>query len=153
MMRAALNFKICCSVSLVLTLIGQAVVFAEKVEPDTHKWTILIGVDDYIDATDLKYCGADQLALQKHLVASGFPQDQVFVLHDNATDKRYQPFKSNIDKQLEIILGLVQEDDVLVLAFSGHRVHLDTTSYLCSTDADLGDPDSLISLSHVYDQL
>lgn len=34
-----------------------------------RRWAILIGVDDYIQMNDLKYCGADQQALSR--VGSG----------------------------------------------------------------------------------
>ena len=132
-------------------LLTPAPVFAQKT--DVNRWAILIGVDDYIEANDLKYCGADMRSLRDHLVASGFPKDQVFLLHDKAKDRQYQPYKSNIEKQLKIILGLVQEDDILVLAFSGHGVHIETTSYLCPADADLKDSKSLISLDAVYGRL
>ncbi len=117
------------------------------------RWAVLVGVDDYIQASPLKFCGADQRALSEKLVAAGFPADQVFVLHDKASDRKYLPFKANIEKQLQIVLLLAEPDDVVLLAFSGHGVHVDSKSYFCPTDADLDNVETLVSLDHIYDQL
>ncbi len=61
---------------------------------------MLIGVDEYIYVKGLRYCVADQEALAKQLVASGFPKDQVFLLDDRAKEQKLRPFKSNIETQL-----------------------------------------------------
>ena len=87
-----------------------------------HRWAVLIGVDDYIQAKHLKYCGADMRALRDRLVASGFPEKQVKLLHDDAREKRFLPFKANIEQQIKLVLNLAGEDDMVVLAFSGHRL-------------------------------
>ena len=131
--------------------LSSHVLFAQQKDP--QRWAILIGVDDYAQAQDLKYCGADQRALRDHFIAAGFPKDQVFLLHDKAKEKKYLPFKSNIEKQLGLVLGLVERDDVVVVAFSGHGVHLDGTSYLCPTNAELDDPETMVSLDVVYERL
>ena len=109
-----------------------------------NRWAILIGVDDYIDFADLNYCGADMTALQKQLIASGFDERQIFLLNDNVKSKKDLPLKANIDKQIATVLKLVEPDDLVLLAFSGHGVQLGTTAYLCPTDAKLkgkDDPD------------
>src|SRR5690606_3345840 len=49
--------------------------------------------------------------------------------------------------------GLVEKGDLVVVAFSGHGVHLDGTSYLCPTDTDLEQPSTLISVERIYKQL
>ena len=54
-----------------------------------QRWAVLIGVDQYTNVHKLKYCVADQQALAKQLVASGFPEDQVFVLSDKAQETRF----------------------------------------------------------------
>ncbi len=63
-----------------------------------QKWAILIGIDDYIHVKDLHYCGADMRALRDRLVAAGFPERQVKLLHDDAQEKRFLPFKANIEQ-------------------------------------------------------
>ena len=119
---------------------------------DGSRWAILIGVNDYAQANDLEYCVADQKGLRDQLIASGFPEKQVFLLHDDANDKKYLPFKSNIERALAVILGLVEEDDLVVVAFSGHGVQMGKTPYLCPTDARLDDPTTMVSLDWVYEQ-
>ncbi|MGH9518396.1 MAG: caspase family protein, partial [Terriglobales bacterium] len=67
--------------------------------------------------------------------------------------KKYQPIKANIERQLGLLLDLVERGDVLLIAFSGHGVHLGKTSYLCPTEARLEEPKSLVSLDVVYERL
>jgi len=117
------------------------------------RWAILIGVDDYAQAQDLRFCGADQRAFREKLIQAGFPEDNVFLLHDDAKEKRYLPFKGNIEKQLDLVLGLLEKDDLVVLSFSGHGMHFGGKSYICPTDARLDDPNSLVSMDLVYDRL
>ncbi len=125
----------------------------DKPKARHQRWAILIGVDDYAQAQDLQYCGADQRAFRERLIKSGFDEDNVFLLHDDAKEKKYLPFKANIEKQLDLVLGLLEKDDIIVLAFSGHGLHFGGKSYICPTDAKLDDPNSLVSMDSVYDRL
>jgi formylglycine-generating enzyme required for sulfatase activity len=118
-----------------------------------QRWAVLVGVDDYAYAQKLQYCGADQIALSQQLVASGFPQDQVFLLHDKTDDPRFRPSKGNIERQLNLVLNLADADDFVVIGFSGHGVHLGGKSFLCPGDCSLDDPDTLIGVDDVYDRL
>jgi hypothetical protein len=115
-----------------------------------ERWAVLIGVDDYNEAQDLKYCAADQRSLREQLIVSGFSDDQVFLLVDRAAEPKYLPFKSNIEKQLGLVLNLLEEGDLVVVALSGHGVHLDGKSYFCPMDADPDDPQTLVSLDDLY---
>jgi formylglycine-generating enzyme required for sulfatase activity len=117
------------------------------------RWALLIGVDDYTWAKKLEYCGADMRALAEHLAGSGFPKDHVYLLDDKATEGKYRPTKVNIDAHLKLVLGLVDRNDLIVVGFSGHGVHLQGKSYLCPGDAKLDDPRSLVSLDRVYELL
>lgn len=119
----------------------------------SEKWAVLIGVDDYAYAKDLKYCGADMQALQKELTQVGFAARQVLLLNDNAKEKRLQPYKSNIEKQIELTCSNAERGDLVLIAFSGHGVHAGKVSYLCPTDAKLDDRSTLISLEWVYQQM
>jgi len=131
--------------------------------PGSQKWALLIGVDDYIHVNDLSYCGRDVADLTRRFIELGFPEDHVFVLHDDAPQRKNEPYKSNIDTMLELLLGtfdesgsrlkrqgLVSPDDLVVVAFSGHGVHLDGASYFCPIDARLDRPSSLVSLDRLY---
>ncbi len=128
-----------------LTLTLVIVLLASTLNPQASKaqterskrWAILIGVDSYNNAEDLKYCGDDMTALRKQLIASGFDEKRIFLLHNKAANTKYLPFKSNIEQQIELILKLTGPDDLVLLAYSGHGVQLGTTSYLCPTDVSL----------------
>jgi formylglycine-generating enzyme len=135
--------------------------------PANQKWAVLIGVDQYTNATKLKCCGKDALALKERLVQAGFPADHVFVLHSAAKDESDRPFKGNIEQQLELVLGRVNDKgetvkpglagkgDLVVVSFSGHGVSLPQTkaSYLCPAETRLAKPETLIPLEQVYRQL
>ncbi|NQT13866.1 MAG: caspase family protein, partial [Planctomycetes bacterium] len=119
-----------------------------------QKWALLIGVNDYAEINDLEYCGRDVETLRDTLVAAGFPARNVFSLHDEANEAKYRPSKLNIERQLEGLLSLMAKNDVVVVAFSGHGVHLDGTSYLCPMEASLKAPErTLLSLEYIYEQL
>lgn len=118
-----------------------------------ERWAVLIGVDDYAYASDLKFCGKDMQALRDELVKVGFDDRQVLLLNDDAKEKRLQPYKSNIQKQIELICSNADRGDLVLIGFSGHGVHLNQVSYLCPTDAKPDDRESLISLDWVYEQL
>ncbi len=122
-------------------------------KPGSNRWALLIGVDDYMRARKLDYCGADMQALAEQLMAAGFPKDHVYLLHDKAPETKYRPMKANIETHLRLILGLVEKNDLVVVGFSGHGVHMDGKSYLCPTEADLTDPKTLVSLDDVYGRL
>ncbi len=52
------------------------------------------------------------------------------------------------------MLSLAGEDDLLLVAFSGHGMHAEGVSYLCPAEARPGDPAAtMVSLDHVYDKL
>jgi formylglycine-generating enzyme len=135
--------------------------------PANQKWAVLIGVDQYTNATKLKCCGKDALALKDRLVQAGFPADHVFVLHSAAKEESDRPFKGNIEQQLDLVLGrfnekgetvkagLAGKGDLVVVSFSGHGVSLPQTkaSYLCPAETHLARPQTLIPLEQVYRQL
>ncbi|MEQ8791501.1 MAG: SUMF1/EgtB/PvdO family nonheme iron enzyme [Pirellulaceae bacterium] len=123
-------------------------------ENASGRWALLIGVDDYTELGDLKFAGADMRALRERLIASGFPEKQVFLMHDDADESHYRPIRENIEKQLKLVLGLAEPGDVVLLAFSGHGVHLDGKSYLCPTQANLAKPDeTMVPVDMFYQQL
>jgi formylglycine-generating enzyme required for sulfatase activity len=124
-----------------------------RAEEVAQRWAVLIGIDDYANAQDLAYCGADQRDLRARLRNCGFPDDHVFLLHDDDADVKYRPSQRNIERQLGVVLNLAAEQDLVVIAFSGHGVSLDGKSYLCPNDATLDDPTTLVSLDGIYERL
>jgi len=83
-------------------------------------------------------------------VGVGFPDENIFLLHHGARNNKYLPFKANIEKQLDLVAGFAEPDDVLLVAFSGHGVHLGDQRYLCPTAADLDRRQTLVPLGDVY---
>jgi tetratricopeptide (TPR) repeat protein len=122
-------------------------------QPQGRRWALLVGVNDYANLEDLRYCAADMRDLEKHLVDAGFDKEQVFVVHSGHADSKYQPFRSNIEKQLDMVLGFVEPDDLVLVAFSGHGVLVDGQTYLCPTEADVDRPETLVAVDAVYQKL
>jgi len=141
------------SLFILCVLCGHVASTSAADKPKQSRWALLIGVDDYAQAQDLQYCGADQRSFREKLINAGFADEQVFLLHDDAKEKKYLPFKANIERQLDLVLGLVEKDDVVVVSFSGHGMHFGGKSYICPTDAKLDDPASLVPLDSIYDRL
>ena len=118
------------------------------------RWAVLIGVDDYAELGKLRFAGADQQALATQILASGFSEDQIFLLHDKARENKYRPFRENIEKQLSLVFQLVGPGDLIIISFSGHGVQLDGKSYLCPVDTRLDKlADTMIPLEKIYDGL
>lgn len=141
------------SLRIIQVLSLFASLLASNCYAGSDQWAVLVGVDDYVQATDLRYCGADVRALRQQLVDVGFPEEQIKLLHDDAEENRFRPFRGNIDKQLELVLGLAGPGDTVVIAFSGHGVHISGKSYFCPAEAELDDPSTLVSLDELYEQL
>lgn len=116
-----------------------------------RKWALLIGINDYAEISDLKYCRRDMEVLRERLVAAGFPEEQISLLHDGAKQSLHQPFKTSIEHHLDLLLEKVEADDLVVFAFSGHGIDLDGASYICPIEARLTAPKkTLVSLEYVY---
>jgi tetratricopeptide (TPR) repeat protein len=121
--------------------------------PHSTRWALLVGVEDYLQLEKLHYCAADMRALRDALAGCGFPERQITLLEDHAADRRYMPFKSVIEHQLDLILTMADRGDLLVVGFSGHGVHVDGKSYLCPMDARLRDVHSMICVETLYQRL
>ncbi len=131
----------------------QEAVGSEVESATSNRWALLIGVDRYAKPglANLDYCGADARALREVLILhAGFPKEQVVVLHDEAEDARLRPTRDAMVVQLRNILERSKDADLLLIAFSGHGVHLDK-SYLCPADADVHHPaETMIAVPDLY---
>ncbi len=139
---------------ITLCLAGWLIAGVQAAPPRvSQRWALLIGVDDYANANRLSYCGADQVAMRERLLSAGFPADHIFLLHDKAEENKFRPSKGNIERQLNNVLKLADSEDLVVIGFSGHGVYLDSKSYLCPNDAVLNNPETLVELEGIYEQL
>jgi formylglycine-generating enzyme required for sulfatase activity len=141
---------LCLNIVVSLQAEDQKALLVEK--KSGSRWALLVGVTKYNNFSDLKYCSRDMDALKKQLVQSGFPENHVDLMHNAADEPRMHPNKNNIERRLKIVLGKAQKGDLIVIAFSGHGVHLNGKSYLASTDADLDQPShTMVLLESVYE--
>lgn len=115
-----------------------------------HSWTLLIGIDDYTDLDDNRFCCQDVAQIQSRFIAAGWPVANVFLMSDQARSK-YVPSKENIQRQVELFSELPTEGDLAVILFRGRMVHLNGQTYLCPTEAQLGKAEAtLISIADLY---
>lgn len=141
------------ALALLFAFFGRAETSAA--EPVGRRWALLIGVEEYVNMEALKFCAADMQALAKELEACGFEKARITLLTDSAGLK-LKPLKNNIDRQLEMLVQLVQEKDVVLVAFSGHGYfsHADGNSYWCPADADHAQSaQTMICVEDVYKKL
>ncbi len=146
-----LNHPLTAGVTGLVLLVTTSVIAAEK-KPG-EKWAVLVGVDDYAYVKHLQFCVADMRSLKTELLHAGFDERQVILLDDEAKEKKLLPFRSNIEKQIELVCANAEKGDFVLIAFSGHGVLLGKTSFLCPSDARVDDAKTLISLDWVYQQL
>jgi uncharacterized caspase-like protein len=119
-----------------------------------QSWALLVGVNAYADMRPLKYCIYDMKSARDKLVDAGYPAENVFLLIDSAAELKYKPTKNNVLRQLEMLVQIIRPKDRLVVAFSGHGVHLNKASYFCPADANLGRPaETLVPLDKVYQMM
>ena len=75
------------------------------------------------------------------------------MLDDKAEDPRLRPSQRNIERHLNLVLNLADADDLVIISFSGHGVHLDGKSFLCPVDCTLDDAATMIGVDGIYDRL
>ncbi len=119
--------------------------------PGAQKWALLIGIDDYAELDDNRYCSRDVGDLRGRLIAGGFSVTNVFLLNDDARLGKYLPSKANIERQMALVPALGAEDDLLVVVLCGHAMSLDGKSYFCPMDAQReGAEKTLVAMSDIY---
>lgn len=145
--------------------VGQARAIVRD-RPAAKAWALLIGVNRYQVASDLNFPDRDMDALSTCLRDAGFDPEHIVLMTDQAPEATHKPASQAIRRSLDDFLGpydanakqprapgRVGPDDLLVVAFSGHGVHLDGVSYFCPSDAQLDDPKTLIPLDELYARL
>ncbi|QGJ69316.1 Hypothetical protein PBC10988_9890 [Planctomycetales bacterium 10988] len=140
--------QICCIGMLLIGMAGWA-----SAQEEGKQYALLIGIDDYTYISDLSFCVADIKGLQQQLLQCGFADERVYLMHDQAVDRKRQPSKDTIERTLKVILSLAGEKDTILVAFAGHGLHLGNESYFCPLNADPSNRNSLLSVQWVYDEL
>jgi hypothetical protein len=117
--------------------------------PDgSRRYALAIGVDKYTaddNITSLRGAANDARAIADALVSyAGFSREHVLLLTSDASETTSQPSRAVILKALRNLENIVEEDGMLVVAFSGHGVERrsDHKSFLLPADA-LANPEEL----------
>ena len=147
------------SVRTVFLMFGLLICSFVKTASAGDRYAFLVGVKQY-DKTQLNslaYTEADVTALADALRKAGYADKNIVLMTQagGATNFRHLPSSQQIRKELNLLLGELNTDDTLLLAFSGHGVQFkdETNVYFCPMDANLKDRKTLISLTDVYDML
>ena len=139
---------------LVVVCMAGSCVAAEAEDPIKQRWAVLIGVNDYAELDDLQFCKNDAKALAERLVRAGFPRDNVYLLCDGASDAKDLPTKTNIETRIQNVLSVADKDDLVLVSFSGHGIHMGGKTYLCPTGARVDSPErSMVPLLDIYGDL
>ncbi|MBQ4142523.1 MAG: SUMF1/EgtB/PvdO family nonheme iron enzyme [Thermoguttaceae bacterium] len=118
-----------------------------------NRYALLIGVNQYAKPIrSLRFCMNDMKTLAESFQKIGVPKENIFLMTDDSELER-RPTRANIMRQIESITRLMGEGDQLTIAFSGHGVMVDGKSYLCPSDTDLENRDSIVSRDWAFEQL
>ncbi|MBR5161947.1 MAG: caspase family protein, partial [Thermoguttaceae bacterium] len=124
-----------------------------EVVSSMNQYALLIGVNEYAKPIkSLQYCVKDMELLADCFQKVGVPKENIFLVTDNSSADR-RPTGINIRRQIENVTRIMGRNDQLIIAFSGHGVQLDDKSYLCPSDTDLKDKNSVVSRDWVFEQL
>jgi formylglycine-generating enzyme required for sulfatase activity len=135
------------------------------------KLALLVGVDKYPEGSGfrtLPYTERDVEQLAELLLASGYRPEHVRVLtlkrgNDNP---RFLPTVRNVRREFELLAADRRPDDALLVALSGHgisrkvkvrgsdgREQEKEAPFFCPIEADINDPESLLSIDDFYARL
>lgn len=137
-----------------------------KYEPVTqwpsrsHRWALVIGVDEYKDrqVAPLRGAANDARTLAQSLVLyAGFPPDQVILLATDQPEER-QPTRVNILRRLSNLASVVPRDGLLLVSFSGHGMERNGQAFLLPSDAQVNNDiefleDTALSVTKIRDKI
>lgn len=122
--------------------------------PTANTFVLLIGINKYPgDVPSLNYCVADTEGLAQSLKDAGVPAEHIIVMVDDAKDVSRRPSRSNIERQIELVTGLVKKNDLLLVAFSGHGLQVNDEAYLCPNDMDVDRQGSFLPRKWLYERI
>jgi hypothetical protein len=121
------------------------------------RYALLVGVKEYDHhkLAPLRFTENDVVEMAKLLRPAGY---EVTVLCDSTGAK---PTTANVKKALKELLAGKRRDDTVLVALAGHGLQLTVkeggrekdVSFFCPKDAQLNDPDSLVSLEKLFTDL
>jgi hypothetical protein len=108
---------------------------------NSKRWALIIGIDQYDNDVNssMTLSGAvkDARSLQEALIKyAGFPAEQIVLLTSDQKGT-LQPTRSNILAQLARLEDVVQPDDLLLFAFSGHGISSEGQAFLLPSNAQM----------------
>ncbi len=144
---------------------------AFEARAEGKKLALLVGVDKYPEGSgfaSLPYTERDVEQLAEVLLASGYRPEHVRVLtlKRGNENPRFLPTARNARREFNLLAADRKPEDSLLVALSGHgitrtikvrdaqgREQSKSVAYFCPIDADIEDPDSLVSLDAFYQAL
>ncbi|MGO8673551.1 MAG: caspase domain-containing protein [Capsulimonadaceae bacterium] len=121
------------------------------------KYAVIVGVDKYaLEINNLQYAGSDAQSVAGALTdpsVGGFDPRNVFTLVSENDDPSMWPTRANILRELHSVARLTHNGDQIWFFFSGHGFDFDQKSYLCPSDAQVSDLDTMIRVQDLRDLL
>ena len=154
---------------LCTVILGPATAPVPAQEPaasaPTRRVALLVGINEYRKRgfIDLKWAENDVAEMDQELRRLGF--DKVVVMK-GSSEGELRPTKENIEAQLKGLLADVGKDDIVLVMLSGHGQELKVKvrapdgreverddGFYCPVNAVLNEPDTMVSLSYLTDDL
>ena len=154
---------------LCAVILGPATAPVPAQEPaasaPTRRVALLVGINEYRKRgfIDLKWAENDVAEMEQELRRLGF--DKVVVMK-GSSEGELRPTKENIEAQLKGLLADVGKDDIVLVMLSGHGQELKVKvrapdgreverddGFYCPVNAVLNEPDTMVSLSYLTDDL
>lgn len=150
--------KICWPLAIGLCLLAGYAAWAD--EPAGKRYALLVGIADYehprLRAEKLRYTLNDAQEMADTLGKLGY----IVVLLTDDTGKQdadRTPTKAHIDGQLHDLLRKAGARDTVLIGLAGHGLQFagQKDAYFCPIDARpfANEIDTMVSISHVYDEL
>ena len=103
--------------------------------PGKHM-ALLISVNEYDRMPSLQCCDDDMAMLEIELKKFGYDIHNIHRMHEKANDPLLRVSRNRVPSKLKDILNeLTGENDVLLIAYSGHGIQEGAFRYLCPPDA------------------
>ena len=114
------------------------------------KYAVLVGIDDYVQMTKLRFTKNDIEALRDELYEIGFEKENVHCLTCGGEAKNL-PTKDNIDLVIKSVLEMAEQGDIVIIAMNGHGIEVAGEPKFCPMDTKKDNLlESTISINGVF---